>query len=130
MAVALAHAAVIVMVVKRGALRWLTDRLAAVGQTALSNYIATSVVCALLFYTPGLGLMGQLQRYQLYGVVVGIWILNLAWSPWWLRRYRFGPLEWCWRSLTYGSGSHAAGRAADCPGSGRRDHRVTYTPGG
>ena len=100
-AVALAHAAVIVMVVKRGAFRWLTDRLAAVGQTALSNYIATSVVCALLFYTPGLGLMGQLQRYQLYGVVVGIWILNLAWSPWWLRRYRFGPLEWCWRSLTY-----------------------------
>jgi len=100
-AVALAHAAVIVMVVKRRALGWLTDRLAAVGQTALSNYIATSVICALLFYTPGLGLMGQLQRYQLYGVVVGIWILNLAWSPWWLRRYRFGPLEWCWRSLTY-----------------------------
>ena len=100
-AVALAHAAVIVMVVKSGALGWLTDRLAAVGQTALSNYIATSVVCALLFYTPGFGLMGQLQRYQLYGVVVGIWILNLAWSPWWLRRYRFGPLEWCWRSLTY-----------------------------
>jgi uncharacterized protein len=34
-------------------------------------------------------------------VVLGIWIFNLAWSPWWLRRYRFGPLEWCWRSLTY-----------------------------
>ena len=100
-AVVLAHASVIVMIVKGGALRRLTDRLAAVGQTALSNYIGTSIVCVLLFYTPGLGLMGQLQRYQLYGVVVGVWMLNLAWSPWWLRRYRFGPLEWCWRSLTY-----------------------------
>jgi uncharacterized protein len=45
--------------------------------------------------------MGQLQRYQLYGVVLGVWAFNLAWSPWWLRRYQFGPLEWCWRSLTY-----------------------------
>jgi uncharacterized protein len=33
--------------------------------------------------------------------VAGIWLFNLAWSPWWIGRYRFGPLEWCWRSLTY-----------------------------
>jgi uncharacterized protein len=45
--------------------------------------------------------MGRLQRYQLYFVVFGVWIFNLAWSRVWLSRYRFGPLEWCWRSLTY-----------------------------
>ena len=100
-AVALGHMAVIVLLVKQGAMLWLGSRLAAVGQMALSNYIATSITCALLFYTPGFGLMGQLQRYQLYFVVLGIWSANLAWSPWLLRRFRFGPLEWCWRSLTY-----------------------------
>ena len=99
--VALGHVAVLIMLVKQGRLEWLTDRLAAVGQMALSNYIATSIIGVLVFYSPGLGLMGQLQRYQLYFVVVGVWIVNIIWSRWWLRRYRFGPLEWCWRSLTY-----------------------------
>jgi uncharacterized protein len=80
---------------------WLADRLAAVGQMAFSNYIAHSIICSAIFYSPGLALMGQLQRYQLYYVVFGIWVINLLWSRWWLSRFRFGPLEWCWRSLTY-----------------------------
>ena len=98
---ALAHFAVIAVVVKRGLLRPLTGRLAAVGQMAFSNYIAHSVICSLLFYSPGLALMGQVPRYQLYYFVLAIWAFNLLWSPWWLARYHFGPLEWCWRSLTY-----------------------------
>jgi uncharacterized protein len=99
--VALGHASVLILLVKGGALKWLTDRLAAVGQMAFSNYISHSIIYALVFYAPGLRMFGQLQRYQLYYVVLGIWILNLAWSPIWLRHFRFGPLEWCWRSLTY-----------------------------
>ncbi|MBV8454240.1 MAG: DUF418 domain-containing protein, partial [Deltaproteobacteria bacterium] len=43
----------------------------------------------------------KLQRYQLYGVVLFVWIVILTWSPIWLRHFRFGPLEWAWRSLTY-----------------------------
>jgi uncharacterized protein len=100
-AVALGHIAVIVMLVRHGVLPWLVGRLAAVGQMAFSNYIATSTICVAVFYTPGFGLMGQLQRYQLYYVVLGVWIFNLAWSSLWLKHFRFGPLEWCWRSLTY-----------------------------
>jgi uncharacterized protein len=100
-AMALAHMAVIVIVVQRGWLRRLTDRLAAVGQTALTNYIGTSVLCSVIFYKPGFALMGQLQRHELYYVVAVVWVVNLAWSKWWLTRYQFGPLEWCWRSLTY-----------------------------
>ena len=100
-AVALAHAAMIILLVKGAWMRWLTDRLAAVGQMAFSNYISHSIIYALVFYAPGLRLFGQLQRYQLYYLVVGMWILSLAISPIWLRYFRFGPLEWCWRSLTY-----------------------------
>ena len=100
-AVALGHASVLILLVKGARLRWLTDRLAAVGQMAFSNYISHSITYALVFYTPGLALFGQLQRYQLYYIVAGIWVLNLTWSPIWLRHFRFGPLEWCWRSLTY-----------------------------
>jgi uncharacterized protein len=99
--VALAHASVLILLVKGARMRWLTDRLAAVGQMAFSNYISHSLIYALVFYAPGLRMMGQLERYQLYYVVAGIWMLNLAWSPIWLRHFRFGPLEWCWRSLTY-----------------------------
>jgi uncharacterized protein len=100
-AVALGHASVIILLAKGAPLKWLADRLAAVGQMAFSNYISHSIIYALVFYAPGLRLFGQLQRYQLYYVVLGMWIVSLAVSPIWLRHFRFGPLEWCWRSLTY-----------------------------
>jgi uncharacterized protein len=99
--VALANMALLMILCKAGALRWLTSRLAAIGQMALSNYILQSVVCTFVFTGYGLGLYGRLERYQLYYVVAGCWATSLAASPIWLRHYRFGPLEWCWRSLTY-----------------------------
>jgi uncharacterized protein len=100
-AVALGHASMVILIAQGEWMRWLTDRLAAVGQMAFSNYISHSIIYALVFYAPGLRLFGQLQRYQLYYVVLGMWVLSLAISPVWLRHFRFGPLEWCWRSLTY-----------------------------
>jgi uncharacterized protein len=68
---------------------------------AFSNYILTSIITAIVFTGYGFELYGTLQRYQLYYVVVGVWAVNLLFSPIWLLYYRFGPLEWCWRSLTY-----------------------------
>ena len=99
--VALADMALLMILCKAGALRWLTSRLAAIGQMALSNYILHSVVCTSVFTGCGFGLYGRLERYQLYYVVAGCWAISLAVSPIWLRHFRFGPLEWCWRSLTY-----------------------------
>lgn len=99
--VALADMAVLMILCKAGALPWLTRRLGAIGQMALSNYILHSVICAFVFTGSGFGLYGRLERYQLYYVVAGCWIVSLAASPIWLRHYWFGPLEWCWRSLTY-----------------------------
>lgn len=85
-----------------GAGRWLRQRLADAGRMALTNYLAQSILCALIFYGFGLGLYGRVTGYQLYGVVVLIWALELAWSGWWLRRFQIGPFEWVWRSVTYG----------------------------
>jgi uncharacterized protein len=83
-------------------LGWLQRRLAAVGQMALSNYVTHSVVCMLVFRSFGFGLYGHLSRHQLYYVVFSIWVVQLVISPIWLAHYRFGPLEWLWRTLTYG----------------------------
>jgi uncharacterized protein len=76
-------------------------RTAAVGRMAFSNYIAHSVIFGFVFYGYGLNLFDKLQRYQLYYVVPVLWMFSLIWSPMWLRHFRFGPLEWGWRSLTY-----------------------------
>jgi uncharacterized protein len=120
--VALAYVALLMMLAKAGAIRWLTSRLAAVGQMALSNYILHSVICAFVFTGYGFGLYGRLERYQLYYVVALCWAVSLVASPIWLRHFWFGPLEWCWRSLTYWRRQpmriprpSAAGTAAEAP---------------
>ena len=75
--------------------------LSAAGRMAFTNYILQTVLCTFLFYGHGLGLFGQVERLEQALVVLGVWLLQLLVSPLWLGRYRFGPLEWLWRSLTY-----------------------------
>jgi uncharacterized protein len=99
--VALGHVGVIMLIVRNGALSWLTSRQAAVGRMALSNYLAHSLICTTLFYGYGFGLFGRINRTGLAGIVLCIWLLQLWLSPIWLRHFRFGPAEWVWRSLTY-----------------------------
>ena len=101
LSVALGHIGLVMLVVKTGQFRRLTSRLAAVGQSALSCYLTTSVLCTTIFYGYGFGLYGKLQRYQLLYVVFGVWLLLLTFAPIWLRHCRFGPMEWVWRSLTH-----------------------------
>ncbi len=75
---------------------------AAVGRMALSNYIGQTIIANLIFTSIGLGLYGQLDRLSVYAVLATIFLLQIAFSFYWLSRYRFGPLEWLWRTLTYG----------------------------
>ena len=85
-------------------LGWITalqQRLMAVGRMAFSNYIAQSILCTFVFYGFGLGLFGSFERWQQLLVVLGVWLILLIWSPIWLKRYQFGPLEWLWRALSY-----------------------------
>ncbi len=100
--VALGHAGALLWIYKAGWLEWLMRRLAAAGRMALTNYLTQSLVCTTLFYGYGFGLYATLDRIQLFGVVAAIWVLQLWYNPLWLKRFRFGPAEWLWRSLTYG----------------------------
>ncbi|WP_453976656.1 DUF418 domain-containing protein [Brevundimonas sp. Marseille-Q4549] len=100
--IALGYASVLILAWKAGAARWLSP-LAAAGRMALTNYLAQSLIMTSLFYGGrGLGLMGQVDRPALWIIVLLIWALQLVWSPLWLSRFRMGPAEWVWRSLTYG----------------------------
>jgi uncharacterized protein len=99
--VALGHVGMLMLIVQSGALAWLTNRLAAVGRMALSNYLTHSIVCTTLFYGYGFNLFGTINRTGLAAIVLIIWVSQLLISPIWLRHFRFGPAEWLWRSLTY-----------------------------
>lgn len=91
----------IMLMFKSGWFKWLFALMRPVGQMAFTNYLMQSLLGGLFFYGVGLGYFGKLQRYEIYYVVAAIWLLQIIWSHIWLRFYRFGPLEWAWRSLTY-----------------------------
>ncbi len=94
---AIGYAALIMLVVRRGA--W-ADRFAAVGRAAFTNYLGATVIGTLLFYGFGFGLFGELSRGQAWLLVPVVWAVMLLWSKPWLDRYRYGPFEWAWRSLS------------------------------
>lgn len=100
--IALAHAALVILWLRSGRAAWLARRLAAAGRMAFSNYLGTTLVTTTLFYGYGFGLFAVLSRAELYVVVLGVWLVILLWSEPWLRRHRYGPLEWVWRSLARG----------------------------
>ncbi|HEX8442700.1 MAG TPA: DUF418 domain-containing protein [Allosphingosinicella sp.] len=98
---ALAYAAAFALLWSRSSGGRLTN-FAPAGQMALTNYLAQTVLMCLLFFGWGFALMGRLHLGFLPLVAIAIFRLQLACSRWWLGRYRFGPLEWLWRTLTYG----------------------------
>ena len=100
---ALGYLGLVMIVCKCGALPRLRGAFAAVGRMALTNYLMHSLICLVLFTGLGFALAGVLERWQLYPIVFAIWAFQLWFSPWWLARHRFGPAEWIWRSLTYGT---------------------------
>ncbi len=101
LSLAVGYIGLIMAVCKLGLFSFLRSAWSAVGQMALTNYLAQSVICNFIFMGFGLGLFGELQRYQAYLVVLGVWFFQVIFSLLWLRFFRFGPAEWLWRSLTY-----------------------------
>lgn len=91
----------IMLLYKSGWFKWLFQLMRPVGQMAFTNYIMQSLLCGLFFYGFAMDYFGKLQRYELYYVVLAVWLIQITWSHLWLRYFRFGPLEWLWRSLTY-----------------------------
>lgn len=76
---------------------------APVGRMALSNYVGQSVICTLIFYGTGLGLGGRMGPTMYLPIGIAVYFFQIAVSRVWLDRFQFGPLEWIWRMLTYGS---------------------------
>jgi len=95
-------AAVTLLVHEREAWRRRLSIFAPVGRMALTNYLAQSVICLLIFYGYGLGLMAHVGPAAALVISLGVFGAQILWSHWWLARFRFGPLEWLWRVLTYG----------------------------
>lgn len=99
--VALAYIGMMMLVCKAPGLAPVTRTLGAVGRMAFTNYLLQTVICTTIFYGHGLGLFGRVGRVGQALIVVVVWALVVVVSVIWLRRFRFGPAEWLWRSLTY-----------------------------
>jgi len=95
------YAATIILLMQREAWRRRLAPLAAVGRMALSNYLLQSLICTMIFYSYGLGLFGKVRPSLGLVLTIAILLIQIPLSVWWLRRFRFGPVEWLWRSLTY-----------------------------
>ena len=99
---ALVYISAIALAIDSGRAPPLAGLLAPVGRMALTNYLLQSGIATLIFYSYGLGLFGTVGPAATSALAVAIFALQVAISAWWMKRFRFGPAEWVWRSLTYG----------------------------
>lgn len=76
--------------------------LMAVGRAPLSNYFLQTFLCTTIFYGHGFGMFGLVDRGEQWLVIMAVWATQLVLSLCWMRRFRLGPVEWAWRSLSYG----------------------------
>ena len=102
LALCLAYVSTLALLLQRAAAaRWLST-LGPAGRMALTNYLAQSLVFTLLFYGYGAGLYGEYGRAATTVMALAFFALQVWFSGWWLMRYRIGPCEWLWRTMTYG----------------------------
>jgi uncharacterized protein len=101
--VAFGYAGLGVMWSQRGEPGFLRRGFIAVGRMAFTNYISQSVILGLIYYGHGLGLNRQIEFREAMMIVPAVWIAQMIVSSLWLSRFQYGPLEWLWRRLTYGS---------------------------
>jgi uncharacterized protein len=97
---AVGYAALIILLSRRNGP--LTQRIAAAGRCAFTNYLGTSIIATLVFYGWGLGLYGSVERWQASLLAPVVWTIMLLWSKPWLERFNYGPFEWAWRTLSRG----------------------------
>jgi len=101
-ALAVCYVVTVLNLAGRASLQPLVRPLAALGRMALTNYLTHSVIGGLIFYSHGLGRFGTVNSAGLFGIACAIIAVQLILSPIWLRHFQFGPVEWFWRSATYG----------------------------
>lgn len=96
------YAAVVVLLMQRSASRRALLVIAPVGQMALTTYIMQSLLSTFLFYGWGLGLATHVKPARLLPITLALFAVQIVFARLWLSRFRFGPLEWLWRSMSYG----------------------------
>jgi uncharacterized protein len=96
---ALGYAAAVVLLVVDG--RRPITVFAPVGRMALTNYLMHSIICVVLSYGFGFGLWWRIGASRAMAIAAAIILVQIPLSAWWLSRFRFGPVEWIWRRLTY-----------------------------
>ncbi len=99
---AFGYIATVTLLVQRSEWQRRLSVFAPVGRMALTNYLSQTVICLLIFYGYAGGLIGRVGPAASLVIALLIIGMQMAWSPWWLARFHFGPAEWLWRTLTYG----------------------------
>jgi uncharacterized protein len=102
-ALSLSYAAVVLLLFQQPRWRGRLRPFVAVGRMALTNYLLQSILCTTLFYSYGFGLFGEVGPLVGLAPTLAVYSLQVVFSELWLRRFRFGPAEWLWRSATYGA---------------------------
>ncbi len=98
---AVLYATSVVLLIRLPVWKKLLSPLALVGRLSLSNYLFQSIVCTLLFYGYGFGLYGKVDLFTGLLLTIAIFIVQIGLSYLWFKKFRFGPFEWIWRTLTY-----------------------------
>ena len=102
--VSLGFASLLILLARFG-LKMILTPLAKAGQMAFTNYLTQTLIMTTIFYGGrGLGYFGQVGWPEMWLFIIGVWVVQLIWSPLWLSQFTMGPLEWVWRRLTYGRG--------------------------
>jgi uncharacterized protein len=101
-ALALSYVSGLILLTQRPSWQMRLAPLASVGRMAITNYLLQTVICTSLFYGYGFGLYGTIGAAAGILLTVLIYAMQIPMSNWWLKRFRFGPVEWLWRTLTYG----------------------------
>ncbi|MDB4970247.1 MAG: hypothetical protein JWN44_5936 [Myxococcales bacterium] len=96
-----AYVGTVVLLMQRRSWRRLLTLIAPAGRMPLTTYISQSVICTFLYYGWGLGWAGRARSAPCVALAFAIFALQVAVCHLWLRRFRFGPLEWVWRTLVY-----------------------------
>jgi uncharacterized protein len=100
---ALGYAATIISIANLDSGKRLLGWAAPLGRMAFTNYLAQSLIFGWIFYGYGLGLFGRLSVAGALAIGLAVYVGQVLFSAWWLRRYRYGPVEWLWRTLMYGA---------------------------
>jgi uncharacterized protein len=100
---AIGYGAIIIALANLAGGKALLGWAAPLGRMAFTNYLAQSVIFGWIFYGYGLGLFGHLGAAEALAIGLAVYVAQVFFSKWWLGRYRYGPVEWLWRTLMYGA---------------------------